>query len=110
MIIKFASILLFIIWNINKISYARNTSKEAIFIILGAGGRIDQEHNSYANDLNEEGYKIIIYSFDPKYSNDSHSENTKLIANIKEYFDKIEDYKNEENDINNKKSTINLKI
>ena len=29
-------------------------NKEAIFIILGAGGRIDQEYNAYVKDLNKE--------------------------------------------------------
>lgn len=74
-----------------NISYAKQ--KEAIFVILGPGGRIDQEYNSYAQDLNKEGYKIKIYSFDPYYGNENESVDKELDVKVKECtpeFDKCE--------------------
>jgi hypothetical protein len=50
--------------------YQQNDKKEATFIIIGAGGRMNQELNPYAQYLNQNGYKINIHSFDYYYGND----------------------------------------
>ncbi len=44
--------------------------KEAVFIVLGANGIIDQEVPEYATDLAKQGYTINIHSFDDSYTND----------------------------------------
>lgn len=81
--------------------FAEQIQKEAIFVIFGAGGRIDQEYNSYAQDLNKEGYVIKIYSFDPYYGNENESIDKELDVKIKECtpdFDKCEFVKDKFND------------
>lgn len=104
--------ILFIgIFLISFSAIAKESKKEAIFIILGAGGRIDQEYNSYAKDLNKLGYKITIHSFDPYYGDGDMSEDREFRANIKECTDTIKDCETVENGIKNERfKNINYTI
>ncbi|QED22854.1 hypothetical protein [Candidatus Deianiraea vastatrix] len=92
-------LLLFLSFDANCL--AKQAPKEAIFIIIGAGGRIDQEYNSYAQELNQKGYKINIYSFDPYYGSEDQSVDKELDVKIKECtpdFNKCEFVKEKFND------------
>ncbi len=57
-------------------------AKEAIFIAIGAGAMINHEYNSYSQDLNKQGYKITIHSFDPSYGTGYKSSDPEMGAQI----------------------------
>ncbi len=68
--------LLFIFFSFYSLKAIANTNKNAVFVIIGAGGRVDQEIPEYAKQLKNKGYSIVIHSFDAYYT--EHSEDALL--------------------------------
>jgi hypothetical protein len=102
--VKYIYILLAGVVLFNKTSFAKiqtEQNKNALFIILGAGGRIDQEYNDYAKQLESDGYKIDIHSFDPYYGNIGETDNKEFHAKIRECIDENSNCQTIENGLQN---------
>jgi hypothetical protein len=104
--VKYIYILLIGVIFFNKPSFAKTNvaqNKNVLFIILGAGARIDQEYNDYAKQLENKGYKIEIHSFDPYYGNNGETEDKELNAKIRDCTDEEPYCQTIENGLKNEK-------